>query len=218
MFSGVAAALTRLLHPEMGDGEVDRLVFVSLPAGMLGSYLLSAVATWWLLVRRYRLPLWPALGLARVPGPELLRPFLGGVALQFLSALFLLFEPPPEDQQLIFEIFLKGGPASLAFLFLIAVLLAPAMEEILFRGLLLPVLRWHFGFAIAALAVTVLFALLHGFQTGPYWPALLAIFVCGWILAWLRERHGTLWPSIAFHAGFNFTAFVPVLFFGAKLQ
>jgi hypothetical protein len=221
LFSGLAAGLTRLLNRPGGgaDGaDFDRLVLVSLPSGLLASYLLSAAATWWLLVRRHRLPLWPALGLSQFPGTPLLRPFLGGVALQFFTALLLLYEPPPPEQELIFEIFLRGGPLSVAFFFVVAVVFAPVLEEILFRGLLLPALRWNHGFGASALVVTVLFAALHGFQTGLYWPALAGIFVCGWVLAWLRERHGVLWPSIAFHAGFNFTAFVPVLFLGAKLQ
>ena len=218
LFSGLAAGLTRLLHGEASGKDFDRLVLVSLPTGLLASYVLSAAATYWLLVRRHRLPLWPALGLVNFPGTALLRPFLGGVALQFLTALFLLFEPPPEEEQLIFEIFLRGGPSSIAFFFFVAVVMAPVLEEVMFRGLLLPVLRWRFGFGMAALIVTVLFAALHAFQTGLYWPALAGIFVCGWILAWLRERHGVLWPSIAFHAGFNFTAFIPVLFLGAKLH
>jgi membrane protease YdiL (CAAX protease family) len=216
IFSGLAALLMRIFAREEGR-DFARLVTVSLPAGVAASYLLSAGAMYWLLVRRHRLALGPALGLLPFAGWSLWRPFMGGIVLQLLAALLLLFEPPPEDQQIVFEVFLRGGPWSVAFFFVVAVGLAPILEEALFRGLLLPALRWKYGFARAALFVTLLFTALHGFQTGPYWPALLGIFVCGWILAWLRERHGSLWPSIAFHAGFNFTAFIPVLLFGDKV-
>jgi membrane protease YdiL (CAAX protease family) len=54
-------------------------------------------------------------------------------------------------------------------------------------------------------------------QTGGYWPALVVIFLCGWVLAWLREASASLWPSILFHMGFNFTALLPVLLLGQRL-
>jgi len=87
------------------------------------------------------------------------------------------------------------------------------LEEVLFRGLLFPAMRRRCRFLTAAMLVTLLFAALHAFQTGTYWPALTGIFLCGWLLAWLRERHGALWPPVAFHIGFNFTAFIPIFLF-----
>ena len=86
--------------------------------------------------------------------------------------------------------------------------MAPALEESLFRGLLLPALRQRFGVWSSALAVTALFTVLHVAQVGTYLPALAGIFACGLALAWLRERTGSLWPSIAFHMGFNSTPFL----------
>ena len=135
-----------------------------------------------------------------------------------LPALLVAVTPPPEDKEFLFDLFLRGGGWSIAFFFVLAVGMAPVLEEMLFRGLLLPALMRRLGFFRSALLVTVLFTALHAFQTGLYWPALTSIFLCGWMLAWLRVRHGALWPSIAFHIGFNLTAFLPVLLFGQHLE
>lgn len=219
LFSGLTVAVVRAWFP-VGEGEDELSVLVkySLPAGLLASYALVAAAVYWLLVKRHHVPLRASLGLGPHPPGRLVTPFAGGVALQFVTALIVASAPPPEDQQFIFDLFLRSGAWTLAFFFVVAVGMAPLLEEVLFRGMLLPALMPRIGFARAALLVTLLFAALHGFQIGLYWPALLGIFLCGWILAWLRQRTGVLWPSVAFHVGFNFTAFVPVILLGEQLR
>jgi membrane protease YdiL (CAAX protease family) len=218
LFSGLAVALVRAWLPgQAAEDELITLVRYSLPSGLLASYILVAVAVYGLLVKRHRVPIRASLKLLHVPLRSLAGPFAGGVALQFLTALLVAVTPPPEDKQFIFDLFLKSGTWSLAFFFVVAVGMAPLLEEVLFRGMLLPALSPRVGFVRAALLVTLLFTALHGFQVGLYWPALAGIFLCGWILAWLRQRSGTLWPSVAFHIGFNFTAFLPVLLLGENL-
>jgi len=218
LFSGLAVALVRAWLPRgEGEDELVTLVKYSLPAGLVASYALVAVAVYWLLARRHRVPVRASLGLASFPLGRLGAPFAGGIALQFLTALLVAAAPPPTDREFIFDLFLKSGTWTVAFFFVAAVCLAPLLEEILFRGMLLPALVPRLGFLRAALLVTLLFAALHGFQVGMYWPALTGIFLCGWILAWLRQRSGVLWPSVAFHVGFNFTAFLPMIFLGGKL-
>jgi membrane protease YdiL (CAAX protease family) len=86
-----------------------------------------------------------------------------------------------------------------------AVVVAPLVEEIIFRGLVQSALldlvgrerRWR---VIACAAL--LFATIHVGPTIP-WQVLPGIFVLGLVLGWLYERHGSLLPSILLHAGFN---------------
>ncbi|MEE8555297.1 MAG: CPBP family intramembrane glutamic endopeptidase [bacterium] len=214
LFSGIALAVVGRLMPGLSSGgDIGKLVLYSLPVGLLASYLVTGLGVYWLLVRRHRQPLWSSLGLGAYPPLRLIAPFLGGFLLQFATAVLVAFFPPPEDQQFLFDVFLAGGFWSMAFFFVVAVGLAPLLEEVLFRGLLFPAMRRRCRFLTAAMLVTLLFAALHAFQTGTYWPALTGIFLCGWLLAWLRERHGALWPPVAFHIGFNFTAFIPIFLF-----
>ncbi len=85
----------------------------------------------------------------------------------------------------------------LATLFVVAVL-APLIEEILFRGLLFPLLRRWMRFIFAALISGLCFALLH--QIVPLIPAFL---IMGIVLAAAREYSGSLWPPLIIHGLFN---------------
>ena len=174
---------------------------------ILGSHGATWLAILWI-VRRHRQTLRTALALGDAPTWRLARPYAWGIGLYVLMLpLLALFPPPPEQTNLFTEIFRNGGPA-LAVLLITAVALAPVLEESLFRGLLLPAARRTLNEWTAAIAVTALFTALHITQVGAYWPALAGIFACGLALARLRERTGSLWPSIAFHMGFNSTPFL----------
>ena len=198
------------LHPALrrfGLGSAEQRLEIAFPILVLGSHAATWVAVLWLLWR-HRLRLRAALALQQSPGRALWGVYGAGLGLYLLVLpLLALFPPPPDQTNLFTDIFRRGGPA-LATLLVTAVLLAPALEETLFRGLLLPALRLRWSFWPAALIVTVIFTGLHLGQTGPYWPALAGIFACGLALAWLLERSGSLWPSIAFHMGFNSTPFL----------
>lgn len=88
-----------------------------------------------------------------------------------------------------------------------AVLVAPVLEEGLFRGVVQSVMveslgegrRWS-----VVLIVSLMFAMMHAdFQTMANWQALPGLFVLGMTLGWLYERSGSLWPGIVVHMGFN---------------
>ncbi|MFI5399798.1 MAG: CPBP family intramembrane glutamic endopeptidase [SAR324 cluster bacterium] len=199
---GLGIALRRYLA-----GGAGVRIELALPVVVLGSHAATWAAIAWI-VRRHALRFRKALALDAAPTAALLRPYLGGIALYLvLLPLLALFPPPPDETSLFTEIFHQGGPA-LAVLLVTAVLLAPALEEALFRGLLLPAARRSLRPWPAAVAVTVVFTALHVTQVGNYWPALAGIFACGLALARLKERTGSLWPSIVFHMGFNSTPFL----------
>lgn len=78
---------------------------------------------------------------------------------------------------------------------------APLAEELLFRGFLYSGLRASpLGFAGTALVTAVVWTSLH-MTYSAYGLALLLMI--GLYFAWLRERSGSVWPSIAAHAVYN---------------
>ena len=88
---------------------------------------------------------------------------------------------------------------------LIVLLLAPFVEEVLFRGLVFGNLR-HRSRLLAYAASCLLFALLHVWQFAvvrqdlTYFLLMLQYLVPGLVLAWAFEHSGTLWTSVALHA------------------
>ena len=88
---------------------------------------------------------------------------------------------------------------------LIVVFLAPFVEETLFRGLVFGNLKDK-SRPVAYVVSCALFALLHVWQFAvvyqdvTYFLLMLQYLVPGAVLAWVYDRSGTLWTSIALHA------------------
>ena len=80
----------------------------------------------------------------------------------------------------------------------IVVLVAPLLEEMVFRGFLLPAVSRRTGPAVAILLTAALFGLVHRpfFYAGP-------TFALGVLLGWLYWRTGRLWVSVGCHGAHN---------------
>ncbi|MEA2498605.1 MAG: protease family protein, partial [Actinomycetota bacterium] len=90
------------------------------------------------------------------------------------------------------------NPSDVWLLLLSTSLVAPVVEEFLFRGLLYRWLRERRGVRAAAVISAAIFAVTH------FIPLLMpSIFVLGLALAWVAERYGSLYPPLALHATFN---------------
>jgi membrane protease YdiL (CAAX protease family) len=87
-----------------------------------------------------------------------------------------------------------------------AILVAPVAEELFFRGFLFGALRRRFGVGIAAVASAVPFALVH-----LYLLLMPLLFAFGIVLAYIYERRGSLFASMAAHAAFNVVGFLVYL-------
>jgi membrane protease YdiL (CAAX protease family) len=91
---------------------------------------------------------------------------------------------------------------------LIVILLAPFVEEVLFRGLVFGNLK-HKSRMLAYAVSCALFALLHVWQFAvayhdlTYFLVMVQYLVPGSVLAWAYEHSGTLWSSIGLHAAAN---------------
>lgn len=80
-----------------------------------------------------------------------------------------------------------------------AVIIAPFLEELMFRGILLPWLRRVLGPWPAILISSFLFAVAH-FDA---WPAPIALFVLALFLGYLASRTTSLVAPVVLHATFN---------------
>jgi membrane protease YdiL (CAAX protease family) len=102
--------------------------------------------------------------------------------------------------------------------FVVAAVMAPVLEEMLFRGLFQTVIRSVFEHRYSGLEVrnrvwlsifmsSGLFAMVHG--NVPHWPALFILGVC---LGYAYEKSGSLFRPIFIHAFFNAITIIFVLF------
>lgn len=97
---------------------------------------------------------------------------------------------------------------------LIVVLLAPVVEETLFRGYIFTLLREH-SRAAAYAASCLLWALAHVWQYAAgnwsYLWMLTPYILPGLVMAWTRERAESLWGSVLLHSAVNALAVWSVL-------
>lgn len=102
---------------------------------------------------------------------------------------------------------------SLIPVFFSLVILPPITEEIVARGFLFGGLRTKLPLMVSAVITSILFASAHlgGAKDGLLWVAAIDTFMLSLVLCYLREKTGSLWPSIGLHAMKNGLAFV-VLF------
>lgn len=173
----------------------------------------AAAAVMIALVRRT----WPAQwARADLPGFGLVAParrsafaaaVLLGVALLLLNGVItrLLSQGHPIHQDV--SVLAREVPPGLRVLLaLLVVCVAPVVEELVFRGVLLSGLasRMRIGWAIAASAA--IFGCIHLPDFRFSWYPVPGLILLGLVLAWLRVRTRSLWPSITLHATNNLVA------------
>lgn len=106
-----------------------------------------------------------------------------------------------DDAQMIVRYFLEHpDPRHRAAVIVMAVIVAPVAEEILFRGYFYGVIRRYGGRLAAILTSSLLFAAIH-----VHLPSMLGLGILAVILCLLYERTGSLWATITMHATFNAT-------------
>ena len=105
----------------------------------------------------------------------------------------------PEQQQIV-RAFPHSG-IGVALFVLVAVIMAPLFEEIVFRGFLFRGLANSWGWAWGALASSAVFGLAH-LQLDVFLP----LAALGFALAWAYKQTGSLWTCIAMHGLFNLIA------------
>lgn len=116
---------------------------------------------------------------------------------------------PDLDGQEVAEAFRASDDiAAKALLAVSAVIIAPLVEEIVFRGFIYAVIKRHTDGIYAALCSSLLFAIVH-LHVGTLIPlALLAIFFC-----YIYERTGSLLVPMVLHGLFNGTSLTVMLLF-----
>jgi hypothetical protein len=156
------------------------------------SYVLVAVS--------HGQPFWPMLRWRRMTPGKTLAWLLGGA---FLTAAIALLPPVlPDTNQFPLENLFNTRAAAYA-IGAFAILVAPFMEEMIFRGILFGIFESQVGVRFAILITAILFGGLHVPEYWRAWNHMLLIFLVGLVFSLARGVTGSLAPSVFLHVGYN---------------
>lgn len=82
-------------------------------------------------------------------------------------------------------------------------LVAPVVEETVFRGYVYPLFAKSFGVGSSIVLTGVLFGILHGPRLGWDWRVISTFTIVGLILTLVRAKTGTVISSFCLHLGYN---------------
>lgn len=165
---------------------VGEIVFYGI---IFGLTLLIALDRWDLFALRV------PRGLRRVAGLSL--GVIASILVLELVVTTLPFEDPGQEQGLTPTHWEPSHAAAFGANVAVFCLVAPFVEELLFRGVGYSLLR-PLGAAPAIFLVGLAFGAWHGLLI-----ALLILVPFGWLLAYLRERTDSVVPGMVVHALFN---------------
>lgn len=90
-----------------------------------------------------------------------------------------------------------------------AVIIGPLLEEVVFRGIILPAVSNRWNFAIGVILSTIIWSLLH-FQLN----VIIFTSVFGIVLSYVYLKSQSLWPSYLTHVLKNLVAVIAIYLFG----
>lgn len=203
LFGGTSMQIARYF-PDQVPAAPDRLIVV-----VILTVLCAALLTSWLVIRRWGperamdpgpsgLGFTPPVGRFVAMGTALglAAPVIGGLLTQVLAG-------DHDVSQAVSEIADKAHIGMRVALLPVVVLVGPAVEELLFRGALLSVLRTRLGDGWAIALSAIIFGTVHLPDLAWLWYAVPNLVLVGFFCAWLRVRSGSIWPSFVAHAANN---------------
>lgn len=196
---GMAAATsgTTPSNQEIIEGTNEFLMnnmnWLALISGLLTLFIL------WLVFLIRRKKIFQEVGLHKFNKRKVLPLILLGGATAFFVSCVLSLLPLPES---LMESYMESSQGllsgSLAVMILSTVIVAPIVEEVVFRGLILSRLKKSMNVWVAIVISSLLFALMHGQLL---WSTYT--FFLGMLLVIIAERLNTIGASIILHMAFN---------------
>ena len=210
----LAAALAVLgIRPEALQESTTATVAVVAISQTLHSGAMLAFL--YLMVRsRSTAPFWPALGWRALPdaaprATSVARYILTGAGLAIMIQI-ASYNLGPDFKVPMEELF-RNRPSVLMMMAL-GILVAPVMEETLFRGCIYPVVARTFGIPAGIFLTGTLFGLAHSLQLAGAWRQVVLLIAVGIFLTYIRARAQTVAASYLVHLGYNTLLFVVFYF------
>jgi membrane protease YdiL (CAAX protease family) len=112
--------------------------------------------------------------------------------------------------QLPIEVYFQDR-RSVFLLMLLAVTLAPLVEEMIFRGYIYPIVARSFGIPAGVILTGILFGLLHAPQLSGAWAQIGLLIVVGIVFTYIRAVSRTVLASYLTHLSYNGYIFITTM-------
>jgi membrane protease YdiL (CAAX protease family) len=207
-----AAAMAHTTEEGLKDFPAAYVAAVAISQALLSAAVLAFL---WLLVRsRGTAPFWSALGWralsTKMPRAAVaVRCVLGGATLAIVIQGASYFAGTKSSVPM--EDFFRDRPSVLMMMAL-GILVAPLIEETMFRGCIYPVVARSFGMPAGIFVTGALFGLAHSMQLAGAWKEVALVTVVGFVLTYVRARTGTVLASFLVHVGYNSFLFAAFYF------
>ena len=190
----------------------DQNLFLIFNQTLLSALLLAYLAAQ--MRHSFHAPFWRTIGWRPLDTGQTPRAaaYLGLILSGFMLAIVVtassaVFKAP---KQTPIEQFFQDRRSAL-LLMSMAVLLAPVLEETIFRGYIYPVIARSFGVNTSILVTGTLFGLLHASQLWGAWAQIAMLIVVGIIFTYARARTNTVVASYVLHVSYNSCLFLGLL-------
>jgi len=221
------SALLRTTPEALQQSASAKVAVVAISQALLSG---ATLAFLYLIVRsRSAAPFWPALGWhafpaapgegARktvVPRAALAARYMltgAGLAIVIQAASYRLapdFKVPMED--------LFRDRPSVLMMMALGILVAPLLEETIFRGCIYPLIARTLGIPAGIVLTGALFGVAHSLQLAGAWRQVALLSAVGIILTYIRARAGTVVASYFVHLGYNTLLFAVFYFVTGGLR
>ncbi|MGE0887617.1 MAG: lysostaphin resistance A-like protein [Blastocatellales bacterium] len=180
--------------------EIDWLVAVLSVISTFPAHILTLVVCWFAVTKNGRRQFWQTLGW----GWHSQFKWVHAVGLAFLMmGVGFVLEKLLPHKETDLEKLLKMGAAIRISVAALAVLTAPLVEEVVYRGVLYSGVERVWGKAAGIAVVAFLFALVHVPQYWGSYAAITTIVSLSLVLTGLRAWTGKLLPCVATHLIYN---------------
>jgi membrane protease YdiL (CAAX protease family) len=190
----------------------DENLFLIFNQALLSALLLAYLAVQ--MRQSFHAPFWRTIGWRPLETGQTPRAaaYLGLILSGFTLAILVtlsstVFKAP---KQTPIEQFFQDRRSAL-LLMSMAVLLAPVLEETIFRGYIYPVIARSFGVNTSILVTGTLFGLLHASQLWGAWVQIVLLILVGIIFTYARARTRTVVASYVLHVSYNSCLFLGFL-------
>lgn len=193
---------------EVFDSRLGELVVSALLYSGLMVFLIFQVT------RVYPQGFWASVGFRK--GKQswfkaLFVPFVVGIALAIFVAFLMMARQETPVTPLSDALDKTRSPSAFISFFGVALLIAPLLEELIFRGYFFAVISRFKNQTFAVISIAGIFTLLHVGQYWGDWLAIVIVMMLGFTLTVLRAYSGTTIASAIAHYTYNILiTFIPV--------